>query len=96
MHNVSAMYQCNMYLQALVLRCVGDCSQRNLCCIVYKQGIPQQMNGSDCGMFACKFAEYITRGAQITFSQVSELFLLTLRFFVKMCLSIQDRQQLKG
>lgn len=31
--------------------------------------IPQQMNGSDCGMFACKFAEYITREADINFSQ---------------------------
>ncbi|XP_069111084.1 sentrin-specific protease 1-like [Argopecten irradians] len=31
--------------------------------------IPQQMNGSDCGMFACKYAEYITRGAKITFTQ---------------------------
>ncbi|ELU10988.1 hypothetical protein CAPTEDRAFT_224463 [Capitella teleta] len=31
--------------------------------------IPQQMNGSDCGMFACKFAEYITRKAPISFTQ---------------------------
>jgi hypothetical protein len=31
--------------------------------------IPQQMNGSDCGMFACKFAEYISRGARISFTQ---------------------------
>ena len=36
------------------------------------QDIPQQMNGSDCGMFACKFAEYITRDARITFSQVTD------------------------
>ena len=35
------------------------------------QDIPQQMNGSDCGMFACKFAEYITREADINFSQVN-------------------------
>ena len=34
------------------------------------QDIPQQMNGSDCGMFACKFAEYVSRGAPVTFSQV--------------------------
>lgn len=33
------------------------------------QKIPQQMNGSDCGMFACTFAEYICRGAGITFTQ---------------------------
>ncbi|XP_043939414.1 sentrin-specific protease 1-like [Protopterus annectens] len=33
------------------------------------QEIPQQMNGSDCGMFACKYADYITRGWPITFSQ---------------------------
>ncbi|ESN94866.1 hypothetical protein HELRODRAFT_102896 [Helobdella robusta] len=31
--------------------------------------IPQQMNGSDCGMFACKFAEYVTRRAKFTFNQ---------------------------
>merc|ERR1712059_56864 len=31
--------------------------------------IPHQMNGSDCGMFACKFAEYLSRRAEITFSQ---------------------------
>jgi len=34
-----------------------------------KKDIPQQMNGSDCGMFTCKFAEYLARRAKITFSQ---------------------------
>ncbi|KAF6031750.1 hypothetical protein EB796_009957 [Bugula neritina] len=33
------------------------------------QGIPQQMNGSDCGVFACKFAEYLSRDADFTFGQ---------------------------
>ncbi|CAL8319823.1 unnamed protein product [Merluccius merluccius] len=31
--------------------------------------IPQQMNGSDCGMFTCKYAEYITKDKAITFTQ---------------------------
>ncbi|XP_050670354.1 sentrin-specific protease 1-like isoform X1 [Leptidea sinapis] len=31
--------------------------------------IPQQMNGSDCGMFACTFAEFSTRNARYTFTQ---------------------------
>lgn len=31
--------------------------------------IPQQMNGSDCGMFACTFAEYLSRDSPITFAQ---------------------------
>ncbi|XP_070210929.1 sentrin-specific protease 1-like isoform X2 [Littorina saxatilis] len=31
--------------------------------------IPQQMNGSDCGMFSCMYAETLTRGAKITFTQ---------------------------
>ncbi|XP_069828330.1 sentrin-specific protease 1 isoform X2 [Dendropsophus ebraccatus] len=31
--------------------------------------IPQQMNGSDCGMFACKYADYITKDKPITFTQ---------------------------
>lgn len=29
------------------------------------------MNGSDCGMFTCKYAEYITKDRPITFTQVS-------------------------
>lgn len=33
------------------------------------QDIPQQMNGSDCGMFSCMFAEYISRNVPISFSQ---------------------------
>lgn len=31
--------------------------------------IPQQMNGSDCGMFACMFAEFLSRNAKILFDQ---------------------------
>lgn len=31
--------------------------------------IPQQMNGSDCGMFACTFAEFSCRNAPYSFSQ---------------------------
>jgi sentrin-specific protease 1 len=33
------------------------------------QEIPEQMNGSDCGVFSCKFAEYVSRDAPIDFSQ---------------------------
>ena len=33
------------------------------------KNIPQQLNGSDCGMFVCKFAEFISRDAAFTFSQ---------------------------
>lgn len=32
-------------------------------------GIPLQNNGYDCGVFACKYAEYIARRAPITFTQ---------------------------
>ncbi|KFO33189.1 Sentrin-specific protease 2 [Fukomys damarensis] len=31
--------------------------------------IPQQLNGSDCGMFTCKYADYIARDKPITFTQ---------------------------
>lgn len=31
--------------------------------------IPQQMNGSDCGVFSCMFAEFITANRKITFTQ---------------------------
>lgn len=33
------------------------------------QDNPQQMNGSDCGMFSCMYAEYLCRRAKINFSQ---------------------------
>ncbi|KAK0416526.1 hypothetical protein QR680_012542 [Steinernema hermaphroditum] len=35
-----------------------------------RKDIPRQMNGSDCGMFTCKFAEYASRRAEINFSQI--------------------------
>lgn len=34
------------------------------------QDVPQQMNGSDCGVFTCKYAEYLSRDAPFTFTQV--------------------------
>jgi sentrin-specific protease 1 len=37
--------------------------------LITMKNIPQQMNGSDCGVFTCKFAEYVSRGAEITFTQ---------------------------
>lgn len=33
------------------------------------KNIPQQLNGSDCGVFSCKFAEFLSRDASISFSQ---------------------------
>uniref|UniRef100_A0A803TIK7 SUMO specific peptidase 1 n=1 Tax=Anolis carolinensis TaxID=28377 RepID=A0A803TIK7_ANOCA len=33
------------------------------------QEIPQQMNGSDCGMFACKYADCISKDKPINFTQ---------------------------
>uniref|UniRef100_A0A914PYY7 Ubiquitin-like protease family profile domain-containing protein n=1 Tax=Panagrolaimus davidi TaxID=227884 RepID=A0A914PYY7_9BILA len=34
-----------------------------------KLNIPTQQRDSDCGMFACKFAEYASRRAKIDFDQ---------------------------
>ncbi|GAA6213353.1 sentrin-specific protease 2-like [Lates japonicus] len=31
--------------------------------------IPQQKNGSDCGVFACKYADYIAKGRPLSFKQ---------------------------
>ena len=41
--------------------------------MVVKDDIPQQdkKNKSDCGMFVCKFAEYLSRGAEMTFNQAN-------------------------
>ncbi|KAH8300868.1 hypothetical protein KR044_000694, partial [Drosophila immigrans] len=33
------------------------------------KNVPQQTNGSDCGVFSCMFAEYITRDQPLSFSQ---------------------------
>lgn len=32
---------------------------------IHVKDVPQQMNGSDCGMFACKYGEYISRGKTV-------------------------------
>lgn len=40
--------------------------------LVYKiPNIPQQENSFDCGVFACKYADYVARGRPISFTQVS-------------------------
>uniref|UniRef100_A0A8C6GPG6 Ubiquitin-like protease family profile domain-containing protein n=1 Tax=Mus spicilegus TaxID=10103 RepID=A0A8C6GPG6_MUSSI len=36
---------------------------------VTSEEIPLQLNGSDCGMFTCKYADYIARDQPVTFSQ---------------------------
>lgn len=41
--------------------------------ILYKQDIPQQKNGSDCGVFACKYADYIAKRKPLTFKQVNTI-----------------------
>ena len=41
------------------------------------------MNGSDCGMFACKFAEYASRRAKINFTQVSVRFRLFMQIWAR-------------
>lgn len=33
------------------------------------EDIPPQMNGSDCGVFSCMFAEHLARDAKIDFRQ---------------------------
>ncbi|XP_022913577.1 uncharacterized protein [Onthophagus taurus] len=37
--------------------------------LINARDIPQQMNGSDCGMFSITFAEFLTRDAKISFAQ---------------------------
>ena len=41
-----------------------DTSSWKLECV---QKIPRQTNNFDCGMFACKYAEYLFRKAEFTF-----------------------------
>ena len=51
------------------------------------KNIPQQMNGSDCGVFSCMFAEHIARNSPITFTQDHMPF-----FRKKMILEILDKE----
>ncbi|TPP55877.1 Sentrin-specific protease 1 [Fasciola gigantica] len=37
-----------------------------------EDSVPQQMNGSDCGVFMCTYGEFLSRNARFTFSQVSQ------------------------
>jgi len=58
-----------VHLVGFVIRICHDARSPECQIFFCPQKIPQQMNGSDCGMFACTFAEYICRGAGITFTQ---------------------------
>ncbi|GMT18896.1 hypothetical protein PFISCL1PPCAC_10193, partial [Pristionchus fissidentatus] len=37
--------------------------------LVFRTDIPQQHNGSDCGVFSCKFADFASRRVPVTFNQ---------------------------
>ena len=56
--------------------------------IMERTDIPEQRNGSDCGVFMCRFAECITRGGEINFDQ------LQMPYFRKRMLYEICRQQL--
>ncbi|XP_063067588.1 sentrin-specific protease 2 [Engraulis encrasicolus] len=45
-----------------------DLSKWTVCSLKASE-IPQQKNGSDCGVFACKYADYISRSRPLTFRQ---------------------------
>ena len=36
---------------------------------LHVKDVPQQMNASDCGVFACKYADFLSRGKAFSFSQ---------------------------
>jgi len=58
-----------VHLVGFIIRTYHDAQSPECQIFLCPQKIPQQMNGSDCGMFACTFAEYLCRGADITFTQ---------------------------
>ncbi|VDN35269.1 unnamed protein product [Dibothriocephalus latus] len=47
-----------------------------------RNSVPQQENGSDCGVFLCTFAEFLSRGTEFTFSQVSPAVFLASFFLI--------------
>ncbi|CAH8621692.1 unnamed protein product [Schistosoma margrebowiei] len=48
--------------------------------------VPQQYNGSDCGVFLCTFGEFISRDASFTFCQVIYSFSYCYPIFTKPCM----------
>ncbi|XP_026469904.1 sentrin-specific protease 1-like [Ctenocephalides felis] len=57
-----------------------DVNKWKLSCM---KGIPQQLNGTDCGVFTCTNAEYLTRNASLSFTQQDMPY-----FRKKMCFEI--------
>ncbi|EPY86204.1 hypothetical protein CB1_000322003 [Camelus ferus] len=60
------------------------------------QEIPQQMNGSDCGMFACKYADCITKDRPINFTQEACFSLWLVTRVVTACATSQERRRVVG
>ena len=54
------------------------------------------MNGSDCGMFSCKYAEYVTRDAPITFTQVGRIHVILRLLFISESMGIGAIQVLRN
>ncbi|CAG5125918.1 unnamed protein product, partial [Candidula unifasciata] len=67
--NNQCLYAVLQYLQDESKAKNNTTFKRNEWQLVNAEENPQQMNGGDCGMFMCMYAEYITRGKEITFTQ---------------------------
>ena len=57
------------YLQKERLDKKGDILDPTNWKLTHEKEIPEQKNSSDCGVFACQFAEFTTRDAAINFTQ---------------------------
>ena len=68
-HNMPALSAILYYLKQEHLKRKGhELELTNFAKEIVKE-CPQQQNGADCGIFACKVAEYISRDVQVNFSQ---------------------------
>lgn len=72
------MHQLSFFIQALLKYLSYEMKERknselktNEWKLDLKRDIPTQENGSDCGVFTCKFAEFLSRDAPLTFKQAS-------------------------
>jgi len=68
-NNTECLAELNDYLHEEYLAKKGKSLDAEVFDSNLVKGIPRQLNGSDCGVFTCQYAEFLSREASFEFSQ---------------------------